>query len=253
MILMMLKHDTGFSQRIFQVSCVLILTCIPLRIVGHRIMEEQLLVFAIPASHLLLISHAASFRLTGPFVAMIRHMLLKDVTKFSMIYLLFLYAFSLPFHFLLQHQDAADGSSHLQSAISSFNKTNETAARSDQSMFDRNTLNSNNVWAYASGWMRLFKMTLGNHNQSQLRFARFGWLTIAMVVLFIILVPILLLNMLIAMMGNTYGKVIAKSEREWSRQWAKMLMQLERSLSTEEAIACIDAYSMILPKSMHRF
>jgi transient receptor potential cation channel subfamily V protein 6 len=242
---------------------VLLLLCVPLRVSGHRLLEEQLLVIAIPAAHLLLISHAAAFRLTGPFVAMIRHMFLKDLTQFSLIYLLFLYAFSLPFHFLLRQRDDLDESSD-QSLASTLPKVEAYSMADNQSIEVGSSLtistdsaiarefNSDDIWAYASCWMRLFKMTLGSHNHLQLRFARFGWLTVAMFVLFIILVPILLLNMLIAMMGNTYGEVIAKSEREWSRQWAKMLIDLERGLNPDEAMACINAYSMILTRSKCR-
>ena len=326
-------------------------------------LEESLLIIALPCAHLILVYHASAVRLTGPFVSMIKYMLLKDMTQFSIIYLLFLYAFSLPFYFLLKQPPTSnanlndpdsslfDQDDNLQTFIDSDNAevyreyggtsngTNPTGNRwttelssagtaivSIWSNMSSNYTNTNQLssssindtsvvdvfqhgfqsfmsgWhngtnslstlspplpepqesravlpssqnggsssgggflgsykpfgrsfgiqagviSYATCWMSLFKMTLGNHNHRQLRSARFAWLTLFLFVLFIILVPILLLNMLIAMMGNTYGEVISKSEREWSRHWAKMLIELERDLSTEEAIACVQGYSMTL-------
>lgn len=310
----------------------------------------QFQVIALPCAHLILVFHASAVRLTGPFVSMIRYMLLKDMTQFSIIYLLFLYAFSLPFYFLLKQppgnakQNGSDDSifdqeenlqfidsdyaevyrnqenpvnetdwtteissvtaaivniwsnksnyadidnsknsslndtlivdmlqQSLQSFISGWQNVTSTMSpplpRAEASRavlpsgqnggssssflggsktFGRSFGAQTGVMSYATCWMSLFKMTLGNHNHRQLRSARFAWLTLALFVLFIILVPILLLNMLIAMMGNTYGEVISKSEREWTRHWAKMLIELERALSTEEAIACVQGYSMTL-------
>ena len=56
--------------------------------------EDTLLTMALPLSWFFLIFFAGGMKLTGPFVSMIRYMLIQDMRQFSVIYLIFIYAFS---------------------------------------------------------------------------------------------------------------------------------------------------------------
>lgn len=56
--------------------------------------EDVMLAIALPLSWFYLIFFAGGMKLTGPFVSMIRFMMVQDMTQFSVIYLIFIYAFS---------------------------------------------------------------------------------------------------------------------------------------------------------------
>lgn len=178
--------------------------------------EEMLLILALPFCWFFLIFFAGGFKLTGPFVSMIRYMLVQDMKQFSIIYCIFVYGFSLSFYFLLKKP--------LNNKIKS------------------------NHESYEKSWMELFRMTLGVWDYEELRSSYYHWMTTMFFVLFLILVPILLLNMLIAMMGNTYSEIIGKSEREWTMQWANILVEIERGLTRNAATNFIDQYTINLSK-----
>lgn len=57
-------------------------------------LEDVILAIALPLSWFYLIFFAGGMKLTGPFVSMIRFMMVQDMTQFSVIYLIFIYAFS---------------------------------------------------------------------------------------------------------------------------------------------------------------
>lgn len=56
--------------------------------------EDVLLTMALPLSWFYLIFFAGGMKLTGPFVSMIRFMMVQDMRQFSVIYLIFIYSFS---------------------------------------------------------------------------------------------------------------------------------------------------------------
>lgn len=61
-------------------------------------------------------------------------------------------------------------------------------------------------------------------------------------VLFMVIVSVLLVNMLIAMMGNTYQK-IAETRNEWQRQWARIVLVVERGVPPAERLKNLKHYS----------
>ena len=97
--------------------------------------------------------------MTGPFVAMIRYMLVRDLRQFSAIYLIFLYAFAQCIFFV--NHSAAEG-----------------AQPSIGHLLER----------YAALWMELFKMTLGVYELQPFRHSSLARLFL---LLFLYLVPIL--------------------------------------------------------------
>ncbi|XP_054168611.1 transient receptor potential cation channel subfamily V member 1-like [Oppia nitens] len=206
--------NSTLPQIIFLISNILITCCMFCRLFGILYIEEVLLIIALPSSWFFLMFFAAAVRITGPFVAMVRFMIIEDMRQFSIIYLVFLYGFSQTFHFLLKSPTKTWRQSH-----HSF---------------------------YYSSWMELFRMTLGAHEYEELRNSYYQWLTQLFFVLFMILMPILLLNMLIAMMGNTYSLVISESEREWTMQWAKILLELEKALSFNESKLFLSQYTLTI-------
>ncbi|XP_066906589.1 transient receptor potential cation channel subfamily V member 6 isoform X1 [Halyomorpha halys] len=201
------------AKAIFLVSNILILVCIPFRLIDDKRTEEAILVFAVPGSWFLLMFFAGAVRLTGPFVTMVYSMIVGDMFTFGIIYSIVLFGFSQSFYFLYKGFPGV-----------------------------KNTLYS----SYHSTWMALFQITLGDYNYAELSHTSYPTLSKTVFAIFMVLVPILLLNMLIAMMGNTYAHVIEQSEKEWMKQWAKIVVSLERAVNQEDCKQYLQEYSIKL-------
>ncbi|XP_022125869.2 transient receptor potential cation channel subfamily V member 4 isoform X1 [Pieris rapae] len=205
------------AKFIFLASNLLLLACIPARLSRQTMLEEAILIFVLPGSWFLLMFFAGAVKLTGPFVTMIYSMITGDMFTFGIIYCIILFGFSQSFFFLYK------GFPNVQSTLYS---------------------------SYASTWMALFQITLGDYSQySELGQTIYPNLSKTVFAVFMVFVPILLLNMLIAMMGNTYAHVIEQSEKEWVKQWAKIVVSLERSVAQEDAHKYLQEYSIGLGPS----
>ncbi|KAL9703540.1 hypothetical protein quinque_007058 [Culex quinquefasciatus] len=204
------------AKAIFLISNLMILCCIPLRILGDREAEEAVLLFAVPGSWFLLMFFAGAIGLTGPFVTMIFSMITGDMFTFGIIYTIVLFGFSQAFYFLYKGHPNAD-----------------------ESPFG----------TYFGTWMGLFQTTLGDYDYADLNLTTYPNLAKTVFITFMIFVPILLLNMLIAMMGNTYAYVIEQAEKEGMKQWAKIVVNLERAVKQEDAKKYLEEYSIGLGPS----
>ncbi|KAK3103630.1 hypothetical protein FSP39_020635 [Pinctada imbricata] len=205
------RHEP--TQTIFMLSCIMILACIPFRILEHKITEDILLIIAVPGSWFFLLFFARGKLETGPMVVMMETMILTDVSRFMIIFLIFLAQFSTAFYFLFQGANISQGQG--------FSNLLDTV-------------------------LTLFQMTLGEFKYQEFNLTKYSGLTKMVFAVFMLLVPILLLNMLIAMMGNTYSQVIAKSEKEWHRQWAKIVVVLERGFSKKNLLQYQKEYAIKL-------
>nr|QZK27843.1 transient receptor potential cation channel subfamily V inactive [Cupiennius salei] len=210
---------TSPTKSSFVLSCLLILSCIPCRVLEDRETEDILLTMAIPGSWFYLIFFAGAVRLTGPFVTMIYSMLVGDMFRFSIIYMIFLFGFTQAFYFLFKHPPP---------------ERNDTKKR---------------FGSYPVTWMSLFHMTLGSYEYEEFRETYYQKLTQLVFAMFMVFMPILLLNMLIAMMGNTYCEVITQSEKEWVKQWANIIVALERAIHHTVAKEFIQTYSIKMPST----
>ncbi|CAH0597011.1 unnamed protein product [Chrysodeixis includens] len=204
------------AKFIFLISNLLLLACIPARLMRQTMLEEALLIFLLPGCWFLLMFFAGAVKLTGPFVTMIYSMITGDMFTFGIIYTIVLFGFSQSFYFLYK------GFPNVQSTLFS---------------------------SYPTTWMALFQITLGDYSYTDLSMTTYPNLSKTVFAVFMVFVPILLLNMLIAMMGNTYAHVIEQSEKEWVKQWAKIVVSLERSVAQEDAHKYLQEYSIGLGPS----
>ncbi|KAK7476492.1 hypothetical protein BaRGS_00032240, partial [Batillaria attramentaria] len=175
------------DQTVYLLSCLLILACIPFRILRLPVVEDVLLILAAPGAWFFLLFFARGVILTGPFVTMIYKMCTGDLARFGIIYVICLIGFTQGFFFLFRDVESDN------SDVLKFSTLPDTI-------------------------LNLFQMTLGEFKYEVFNYAHYSWLTKLVFMIFMILMPILLLNMLIAMMGNTYTQVISKSEKEWRKQ-----------------------------------
>ncbi|XP_046544515.1 transient receptor potential cation channel subfamily V member 5-like [Haliotis rubra] len=201
------------AQTVYMISCLLMLLCIPFRILKLNTVEDILLIIAIPGSWFFLLFFARGVKLTGPFVTMIYKMIKGDLFRFALIYLIFLIGFTQGFFFLFRDVETDN------SDVQKFSTLEDTV-------------------------MNLFQMTLGEFKYEPFNYARYPQLTKIVFAFFMFLVPILLLNMLIAMMGNTYTQVISKSEKEWRKQWAKIVVVVERGFSKKQLLKFQQEYAV---------
>ncbi|UYV76201.1 Iav [Cordylochernes scorpioides] len=252
------------AKAVFLLSNLLVLSCLPCRLIGWRLWEDRLLSLAVPGAWFFLLFFAGAIRLTGPFITMIYKMLAGDMVRFSIIYLIFLSGFS-------QGNTSVYIYSHLVEKV-----TVEDAGDED---FQED-------WnSYHKTWMSLFQMTLGVYEYRQVSGAYYSLTSRLTFATFMVTVSILMLNLLIAMMAATYCSVVTQGEREWRRQtyvtvscstkpqqtssavghialtpvsqceshndmtvqWAKITLELERTLRPEEARLHLQNYSIELP------
>lgn len=83
-ILLLISYGIELTLNYFSQPISTILTLI----------SDSLMAIALPFSWFYLMFFAGGMQLTGPFVSMIKYMLVQDMRQFSIIYLIFIYGFS---------------------------------------------------------------------------------------------------------------------------------------------------------------
>lgn len=116
---------------------------------------------------------SSAFRVTGPFVAMIRYMIVRDLRQFSLIYLVFLYSFAQCIFFINFQQESS---------------REQLAADSQSPGNDERHFLLDLIVSYVELCMELFKMTLGVYDLQPYRHSSLARLFF---LLFIYLIPIL--------------------------------------------------------------
>jgi hypothetical protein len=143
-----------------------------------------------------------AFYVTGPFVAMINYMLMRDAKQFSLIYLIFLCSFAQSIFFTNYKDNSADKLTTLTTAAVAASQQQRPAAAIDknqqatrqQDNEQQHELELLASWLvsilaeYAQLWLELFKMTLGVY---ELQPFRHSLLSRALLMLFLHLIPIL--------------------------------------------------------------
>ncbi|KAK6756152.1 hypothetical protein RB195_014503 [Necator americanus] len=162
----------------------------------------------------------------GPFVLMVYTIIATDLTRFIVIYSIFLVGFSQSFYIIFtaceraakQIQDAG-GSSEFQNVIDN----------------------------PSEALLRTFIMTIGEFMTLYKEMAScdamlMNYIGKVIFLIFEIFVSILQFNLLIAMMTRTY-ETIFETKKEWNRQWAQVILMLELSLSPQERLMHLLKYS----------
>jgi len=162
-----------------------------------------------------LLAYLRAFRLTGPFVVMIGKMFAGDLSRFLLLYVLFLAGFTQAFSILYR--------TSVDDFITPFNNT---LTRVEFSGLPRTAVT-------------LFVASFGNVPVDgmdallQVNVAR-GLIVYFLFVIYMVITTILLLNLLIAMMGTTFSEVLERAELEYRGQWAFVLLLLEKGLTPSE-------------------
>uniref|UniRef100_A0A915DIF7 Ion transport domain-containing protein n=1 Tax=Ditylenchus dipsaci TaxID=166011 RepID=A0A915DIF7_9BILA len=194
-----------------------------------KVMEESLLVFALPGSWIFLLFFARSAKLTGPFVQMIYSMIAGDMIRFAIISSIFLVSFSQVFYFV--------GKDMSKKQRLPKNHPNHCAVEG----YTINTYSS-----YLETFITLFRASMGGYDYEEFSCTNYEPLTKTLFVFYMFIMPIMMINILIAMMGNTYTQIITQAEKAWRQQYAQIVMVLERSMNKQRLATCQLEYSIKL-------
>lgn len=175
-------------------SSLLFLCAAPLRLTDYFVAERIVVSLASLLSWTFLLYYARGFRKIGFYVVVIREMILEDLIRFLLIFIVFLGGFSVAF-------------------ISLFRETNDE-----------------HFTAFPQTLFALFKMMLFDFSVLKLDDAVSSGLATALFVFYVVITGVLLLNLLIAMMNNTYSRIIAQSKAQWELERASLIMLVERRI-----------------------
>ncbi|KAG9509282.1 Transient receptor potential cation channel subfamily V member 6, partial [Fragariocoptes setiger] len=204
-----LTREPAFAM--FNLSCVLIILCVPIRVLGLIQLERAITLLVLtlmPAKMWLL---CRGFKSVGPFVVMVHKMIASDILCFVIIYAIFVIGFAQSFYIIF---------------------TTHT------------NVEHNYFLTFTDSMVSMFLMALNEFGEIFDQFAHTDYplLAKALFVLYMILVSVLLINMLIAMMGKTYQD-IASQTNENLRQWARIVLLIELLLSNRERRKLLSGYS----------
>uniref|UniRef100_A0A671SF70 Transient receptor potential cation channel subfamily V member 4-like n=1 Tax=Sinocyclocheilus anshuiensis TaxID=1608454 RepID=A0A671SF70_9TELE len=147
-------------------------------------------------------------KLTGTYSIMIQKILIKDLFRFLLVYVLFMIGYASALVSLL--------------TICPDKKTCNDSCPKYPECRDANT--------FSEFLLDLFKLTIGiGELDDMLKGAQDPVVFLILLVTYIILTFVLLLNMLIALMGETVGQVSKESKQIWKLQWATTILDIERS------------------------
>ena len=205
------------SRLVFLLGCIFAICMVPCRFACQTHLENNfaiLCMFAIPNYFLFF---CRGFKSTGPFVTMIYRMMAADLLRFVIIYFIFVMGFSQGFYVVFiswnkEKSENPEGGNLMESPLESI--------------------------------ISNFIMSLGSFGEHWEEFKATEHKLVGEIhcFLFLTIVYVLLVNLLIAMMGDTYTK-IAEIKNEWMRQWARVVLLVERQISSKQRLIEQNNYS----------
>ncbi|XP_073524135.1 transient receptor potential cation channel subfamily V member 3-like [Phyllobates terribilis] len=142
--------------------------------------------------------YTRGFQSLGIYSVMIQRVILNDVLKFLLVYVLFLFGFGVALASLIE-------------------QCTEGNVCSSYSSFKTSTV-------------ELFKLTIGLGDLDLHQDSKYPTLSLLILIVYVILTFVLLLNMLIALMSETVDAISKESENIWRLQRARTILQLEKRI-----------------------
>ncbi|XP_058065420.1 transient receptor potential cation channel subfamily V member 5 [Anopheles bellator] len=205
---------TAPSRVMFLFSCCIMMVVPFLKVLCFTEVEDHVAVTIMLTTAPYFLFFCRGFKTVGPFVVMIYRMVMGDLLRFVVIYLVFVMGFSQAYYIVfLSYKPEEDGDANpMPSPIESI--------------------------------VAMFLMSLTNFGDyyGALENTDHEFCAKILFVVYMVIVAVLLVNMLIAMMGNTYQK-IAETKNEWQRQWARIVLVVERGVPPKERLKNLMSYS----------
>uniref|UniRef100_A0A8D2L7H1 Transient receptor potential cation channel subfamily V member 1 n=1 Tax=Varanus komodoensis TaxID=61221 RepID=A0A8D2L7H1_VARKO len=201
----------SYSELLFFIHSVLLLGSAVLYF-SRQELYVVFMVFALALGWTNLLYYTRGFQQMGIYSVMLEKMMLRDLCRFIVVYLLFHLGFSTAVVTLIEEEDVQ-------------NELNQTGSQCCSCQV-RRCLSYNNLY---STCLELFKFTIGMGNLEFTENCYFKSIFVSLLIVYVILTYILLLNMLIALMGETVNKIAQESKSIWKLQRAITILNIENS------------------------
>ncbi|XP_053223045.1 transient receptor potential cation channel subfamily V member 1 isoform X1 [Podarcis raffonei] len=198
----------SYSELLFFIHSVLILGSAILYF-SKQELYVILMVFALALGWTNLLYYTRGFQQMGIYSVMLEKMMLRDLCRFIVVYLLFHLGFSTAVVTLIEDDDE----------LLAQNQTHSTCQAKCRPSYNN----------FYSTCLELFKFTIGMGDLEFTDSYHFRSVFIILLVTYVIVTYILLLNMLIALMGETVNKISQESKSIWKLQRAITILNIENS------------------------
>ncbi|XP_059829653.1 transient receptor potential cation channel subfamily V member 1-like isoform X3 [Hypanus sabinus] len=172
--------------------------------------SRVVLVLALALGWFNVLYYTRGFKLTGIYCVMIKKIILQDILRFLLVYVVFIVGFAAALASLIE--DCPPG---IECPFNGF----------------------------STAVLELFKLTIGLGDLGVQKHSRFPVFFHMLLVLYVVLTFVLLLNMLIALMGETVTKISSDSEKIWKLQRAVTTLYFERRLPSWVRTRCKNNHS----------
>uniref|UniRef100_A0A8C8DYY0 Transient receptor potential cation channel, subfamily V, member 4 n=1 Tax=Oryzias sinensis TaxID=183150 RepID=A0A8C8DYY0_9TELE len=197
----------GSFQLLYFIYSILIIITAALYLSGIKA-YVSVMVFALVLGWMNTLYFTRGLKLTGTYSIMIQKILLKDIFRFLLVYLLFMIGYASALVSLLTV--CPTSGPECEGGCPTYPKCREPGT-------------------FSTFLLDLFKLTIGMGDLEMINSAQYPEVFLILLVTYIILTFVLLLNMLIALMGETVGQVSKESKKIWKLQWATTILDIEHS------------------------
>lgn len=197
----------GYFEILFFLQAVIILSSGIVYLAGSEV-YVALLVFALVLGWVNMLYYTRGFQQTGIYSVMIQKTILRDMLRFLLVYLVFLFGFAAALVTLI----------------------GEVPQKADNSTADGKNEAGTSYSSLYIATLELFKFTIGMGDLEFNEELKFKHFFMFLLILYVVLTYVLLLNMLIALMSETVNKVSNESKSVWKLQRAATILDIERFL-----------------------
>uniref|UniRef100_A0A8C0ELZ4 Transient receptor potential cation channel subfamily V member 2 n=1 Tax=Bubo bubo TaxID=30461 RepID=A0A8C0ELZ4_BUBBB len=167
------------------------------------------MVFSLLLGWVNMLYYTRGFQRTGIYSVMIQKTILRDLLRFLLVYMIFLFGFAAALVTLMGDAPSASQNKSLA----------QLESAGSHAMYG----------GLLSVSLELFKITIGMGDLDFQEHARFRYFVMLLLLLFVILTYILLLNMLIALMSETVTDISGYSKSVWKLQRAIAILEIEKA------------------------
>lgn len=197
----------GYFEILFFLHAALLLCSGIIYLAGSEV-YVALMVFALVIGWVNMLYYTRGFQQTGIYSVMIQKTILRDMLRFLLVYIVFLFGFAAALVTLIGEAP--------QEAANSTETGDKEAASSYSGLYITS--------------LELFKFTIGMGDLEFNENLKFKHFFMFLLILYVVLTYVLLLNMLIALMSETVNKVSIESKSIWKLQRAATILDIERFL-----------------------
>uniref|UniRef100_A0A8C5QVN5 Transient receptor potential cation channel subfamily V member 2 n=1 Tax=Leptobrachium leishanense TaxID=445787 RepID=A0A8C5QVN5_9ANUR len=196
----------GYFEVLFFLQALILLCSGVVYLAGSET-YVTLLVMSLVIGWVDVLYYTRGFQQTGIYSVMIQKTILRDMLRFLLVYLVFLFGFAAALVTLVGEAPKEDGNS---------TETEKSEGVSYSGLYITS--------------LELFKFTIGMGDLEFNENLKFKHFLMFLLILYVILTYILLLNMLIALMSETVSKISSESKNIWKLQRAATILDIERFL-----------------------